>query len=415
MTFNPKKLKIMNRIITLRAFVIWAFLLCSLGAMAQEAYAHFTESNGTLTFYYDDLRSARRDTTYDLPEESLNGPGWFDDNTYMSVTKVVFSPSFANARPTSTRYWFAGMENLQAINGMQYLNTSEVTDMWGMFGGCISLPSLDLSHFNTEKVYSMNHLFSGCSSLTSLDVSHFNTENVEDMQGLFKNCSGLTTLDVSNFDTRNVYSMSDMFDNCTNLQTLDLSNFNTSNIGSMDFMFSGCYNLTSVDLSSFDTSKATDICSMFQFCTKLKSVDLSSFNTAKVTNMWYMFNACWVLETVYVGDGWSTDKVTLSARMFNNCSKIVGGRGTTYDSSHTDKAYARIDGGADAPGYFTSHLQLGDANGDGQMNITDVTKLIDAVLNDNLDSIINANADVNHDGEINITDITLLIALVLNS
>ena len=39
--------------------------------------------------------------------------------------------------------------------------------------------------------------------------------------------------------------------------------------------------------------------------------------------------------------------------MFRNCEKLVGGKGTTYDSNHLHVDYAHIDGGTDNPGYFT--------------------------------------------------------------
>ena len=58
---------------------------------------------------------------------------------------------------------------------------------------------------------------------------------------------------------------------------------------------------------------------------------------------------------------------------------------------------------------------MGDVNGDGNVNITDVTELIAAVLNDSLDNINLANADLTGEGAINISDVTALIALVLNS
>ena len=42
-----------------------------------------------------------------------------------------------------------------------------------------------------------------------------------------------------------------------------------------------------------------------------------------------------------------------STDMFANCTNLKGGNGTTYNSSKTDKTYARIDGGTSSPGYFT--------------------------------------------------------------
>lgn len=66
-----------------------------------------------------------------------------------------------------------------------------------------------------------------------------------------------------------------------------------------------------------------------------------------------MFLSCGSLVSVYVGSGWNTDNASSSGKMFEQCKKLKGGQGTSYDSAHTDKAYARIDGGAENPGYFT--------------------------------------------------------------
>lgn len=69
--------------------------------------------------------------------------------------------------------------------------------------------------------------------------------------------------------------------------------------------------------------------------------------------MGYMFRGCSGLTTIYVSDSWSTDSVSISSGMFSSCNNIIGGNGTTYNSSYIDKTYARIDK-AGAPGYFTA-------------------------------------------------------------
>ena len=92
---------------------------------------------------------------------------------------------------------------------------------------------------------------------------------------------------------------------------------------------------------------------MFYDCGSLTSLDFSSWNTASVTNMGHMFFNCGNLVSIYAGSGWNTDNVTYSAGMFQLCKKLSGGQGTSYDSVHMDKAYARIDGGTENPGYFT--------------------------------------------------------------
>ena len=357
-----------------RLFILLVTMTACMAAWAAEPYAVYTQSSNTLTFYYGTKPSG----AFGL-NSGINYPEWYNYGTYAAVERVVFDPSFAQARPTTTAYWFYEMENLTTITGLNYLNTSEVTNMLGMFWDCKYLTSLDLSSFNTANVTDMRFMFNKCENLTSLDVSSFNTANVIDMLAMFWDCKNLTSLDVSSFNTSNVIDMSAMFENCGKLTSLDVSSFNTANVTDMRFMFTECENLTSLDLSSFNTAKVTSMrqmfggCKnltslnlnnfntakvtnmiyMFYGCKKLTSVDLSSFNTANVTNMKYMFENCDELKTITVGSTWSTEAVTSSTDMFANCFKIEGGAGTTFSSSHTDASYAHIDGGTSNPGYLT--------------------------------------------------------------
>ena len=232
-------------------------------------------------------------------------------------------------------------------------DTSKVTSMWYMFYGCCVPTSLDVSNFNTSKVTDMSSMFSSCSGLTSLDVSKFDTSKVTDMSSMFKSCSGLTSLDVSNFKTSSVTNMSEMFYSCSGLTSLDLSKFDTSKVTDMSSMFYSCSGLTSLDVSKFDTSSVTSMNWMFVSCSALTSLDLSNFNTSSVTSMYYMFKSCGILATIYVGANWNTTNVTSSGSMFYDCTKLVGGAGTTYNSNKTDKTYAKVDGGTSNPGYLT--------------------------------------------------------------
>ena len=70
-----------------RMLVLVAAMMCALGASAQEAYAVYTSDNTTLTFYYDNDRSSRTGTTYDL-NEGATDTGWDTDGTDVNVTKV---------------------------------------------------------------------------------------------------------------------------------------------------------------------------------------------------------------------------------------------------------------------------------------------------------------------------------------
>ena len=240
-----------KKTLLLRFAVLVAAMMCALGAAAAEAYANYTPSNTTLTFYYDNLRSSRTGTTYDL----VGGiPGWESDNTIYSVTKVVFNSSFSSARPTSTEDWFYGMNNLESIVGLQYLNTSEVTTMLWMFGKCSKLTSLDLSHFNTAKVTDMGSMFQKCTGLESVNVSSFNTSKVTDMSYMFHGCGKLTTLDVSSFNTSKVTTMEQMFINCSSLKTIFAgSAWSTAAVMGSSNMFALCEQLVGGKGTTYDS------------------------------------------------------------------------------------------------------------------------------------------------------------------
>ncbi len=279
-----------------------ASITACLTAWADEAYAVYTHADFTLTFYYGTMpRAAYSVDTY------ASFPDWITNTHNNYIQKVVFDPSFAQARPQKTSAWFYNMKKLTTIIGLEYLNTSEVTSMSSMFNSCRRLKSLDLSHCHTPKVTSLSAMFSGCDSIT----------------------------------------------------TIDLSNFNTSQV--------------------------------------------------YTTN--YMFKDCSMLKTVYVGSEWTTNSIYESTNMFQWCSSIVGGAGTTYNYSHTDKAYAHIDGGPEDPGYFTAKNIRGDVNGDGKVNVSDVTALINMILGHlPMDADI---ANLNGDDKVNVSDVTHLINMIL--
>jgi hypothetical protein len=63
----------------------------------------------------------------------------------------------------------------------------------------------------------------------------------------------------------------------------------------------------------------------------------------------------------------------------------------------------------------TPSFIVGDVNGDSNVNISDVTALIDYLLSGNVSGINVNAADCNQDGCINISDVTALIDYLLSS
>ncbi len=170
-----------------------------------------------------------------------------------------------------------------------------------IFAGGSYVQEMDLSKFDTSNVTDMGGMFFGCQSLASLDVSNWDTSNVTDMAGMFRDCRVLKSLDVSNWDTSNVTDMGVMFFECWKLTSLDVSNWDTSNVTDMGGMFRDCRLLKSLDVSNWDTSNVTDMERMFYDCESLASLDLSGWDTSSVSRMDMVFSGCYSLHTITLG------------------------------------------------------------------------------------------------------------------
>ena len=185
---------------------------------ARQPYAVVSDDGLTLTFYYD-ANKPTGDKVLDLPFTAGHYPATNNNN----ITTATFDPSFADCHDlTTTNAMFLMCDKLQTINNLEYLNTENVTDMAGMFYGCSSLESLDLSHFDTKNVTGngMDGMFYECSSLKSLDVSSFEiSDGLTDMKLMFYECSALETIycaEGADWSTSGAYK-SNMFYGCTSL------------------------------------------------------------------------------------------------------------------------------------------------------------------------------------------------------
>ncbi len=206
---------------------------------------------------------------------------------------------------------FADFYALTEIDGMEYLDTSEVTNMSHMFD-YVTIPELDLSYFDTSNVTNMSHMFSG-SRINKIDITNFDTHKVENMEYLFSDF-GTLNLDLSYFDTSNVKTMKGMF-NSNPLNEIDLSGFNTSNVTDMSYMFAET-NFQTLDLSHFNTKNVTNMSYMFYNIPNIQELDLSNFNTKNVENMSYMFDSLQNVRTLDLSS-FDTSSVTIMEHMFN--------------------------------------------------------------------------------------------------
>lgn len=249
---------------------------------------------------------------------------------------------------TSFQAFFTAAQNTgnmrltdDTMEGISKWNTGSATTTRTMFYGCGHITKLDLSKkevtvgnktwtaWDTSKITSMYHMFADCMRMTDYSFDGWDTSNVTDMNGMFNDNNALARIDVSMFNTAQ------------------------ANLGQM---FEGCYVLEEIiGLDKWDTSANVSMQEMFHQCYKITTLDLSAWDTSKVRNMHHVFSLCYKLTTIYVGDGWDMSSVhsDFEYDMFTGDTALVGGAGTVYDANYTNSAYAKVDGGADDPGYLT--------------------------------------------------------------
>ncbi|MCO6529930.1 BspA family leucine-rich repeat surface protein [Lactobacillus sp.] len=317
------------------------------------------------------------DTPVSSPTQSVQTVNWngIDDVTYDDVSKTLTIPGSSKTITNpgrirgnlgtidatkiqtinitgpiklsgSIKGLFSELDNLTAINGLEKLDTSDVSDMSFLFDHDVNLTSLNLGQLNTANVTNMDHMFSMCQKLTSLDVSQLNTAKVTVMNSMFYDCQALTSLTLTatngstKFDTSNVTDMTSMFEKCSNLPRIDLRNFNTSSVKSMQHLFYLCAKLPSLDLSKFNTANVTNMAGLFSKCYSLTKLDLSSFDTKNVTDMSHLVSVCDNLTDITFGNNFKTTNVTNMNSMFYHLQNMKELDLSSFDTSKvTDMAY----------------------------------------------------------------------------
>ena len=252
-----------------KIFLFMALCLATVFAAkaADEIYTVFVEATTTLTFYCDDKKSTHTEGTVET-YDPINEPDKLRFIGYADkVTKAVINPSMKDTLLTSMGNMFYGgvdwyshneytLEKLTTIEGLENLNTSNVTDMNGLFAGCNLLASLNISSFNTSKVTDMNSMFFDCMALESIPFgASFSTANVTDMRYMFAYCQALKSLDLSAFNTTKVTDMRNMFSDCSELETIycnDDWSLNTTAVS--DDMFKNCPKLKGGNNTTYDSN-----------------------------------------------------------------------------------------------------------------------------------------------------------------
>ena len=316
----------------------------------KQAFAVYSDDDGSLNFYkrsavpaageqFEDKTATAVYTGIETSDYSdRSAVPWADRNP-----EIVSATAVDEISPKSMAYWFA---------------MTDVKDPQGNF--CAPLARVDLAKVDTSRCVSMRQLFSKAVNLAAIDgIEKWDTSNVTDMHGMFQNCKSLTSLDVSGWDTSKATSMYGMFYGCSSLPSLDVSGFDTSNVTDMTGMFNRCSSLASLDVSHFDTSKVAGMNAMFYGCSSLASLDVSHFDTSKATDMSYMFYGCTKLQEVTFGSAWKW--VGTHGFLPAPSSSYIDGADGLWHAKSDGAAYAPKDVPSDKADTYYASKPLRDA------------------------------------------------------
>ena len=206
----------------------------------------------------------------------------------------------------------------------------------------------------------------------------------------FECCRWLTSITIPNSVTS---IANNAFRGCTGLTSITIPN-SVTRIES--WAFSGCTGLTSVTIGNSVTEIFENA---FEGCTGLTSVTIPN-SVIEIGD--YAFRGCTGLKKIY---------------SLNPVPPVI--YEGTFETYHADLfvpkgCYLKYKGAEYWKNFtFISEINVetGDIDGDGEINVGDVTALINKLLN--AASFDDAVCDINGDGEVNVTDVTALINLIL--
>lgn len=205
------------------------------------------------------------------------------------ITTISFDDiTVANSNASS---FFKLFENVTTIEHLENFDTSNVTDMSGMFYGLTKLKQADLGELDTS--------------------------NVENMSNMFKN-TAFENFSLANWDVRNVSNVSGMFDG-TPVKSIDISGWQVDSLKNMGNLFSNLSNLTSVKM--FKDFKDVNTTSCLFMGTPIENIDTSDWNMSNVTNMSYMFAMMPNLSTVDASN-WQLAEDANMAMIFSQDSSL---------------------------------------------------------------------------------------------
>lgn len=219
--------------------------------------------------------------------------------------------------------------------------------------------------------------FRNCQALTAIAVPS-SVESIGDQ--VFYGCSGLTSIKVEAGNT--------VYDSRNNCNAIIVSETNTLQYGCQNTLIP--LDVTAIGADAFYNN------------TSLKEIIIPASVGTIGTNA---FRGCIALTVVIVRN---PEPVALGAYTFSNRKNA-----TLYVPKASVDAYTYAT-------YWKEFnpiigYEVGDANGDGKVTITDAVAVVNYILGNASTGFVKAAADVNQDGNITITDAVGVVNIILNS
>lgn len=163
------------------------------------------------------------------------------------IVMIKFTGTVIAARESTGL--FCGLEELEDIVGIEYLDTSQVEYMDYMFWRCSNMTALDLSSWDVSNVERMTSMFLSCSSLRSLNLSTWDTNKRPQMSSMLHSQFGYCTIETLNLGEK-FFVTTDSY-----LQPIDTSSgrytgrwigLHTKNAFDSSQSFTGSYTIKSI-------------------------------------------------------------------------------------------------------------------------------------------------------------------------
>lgn len=228
----------------------------------------------------------------------------------------------------STRYYDEYYSNLVQVD-VSGLDTSNVENMSHMFEAAITLTGIKFlkangtTNFTMEKVKTMEKMFYHCENMKSFDFSIFNLKSIENFARMFESCTNLQTItfgDVFKTITKTI-NMDSMFKNCLSISELDFNMASPMNISALNSCFENCTALMDVkNLKA--TNKLNTVAKMFSNCSALMGtpLDVSEIDTSNCQYMERVFESC--SNLLFLKMNFRIDNAKYVDHMFDGCQKL---------------------------------------------------------------------------------------------